>query len=175
MNHEYNIDEKIDLVPFNPDWLKMYKSEANRIKSNLEGIYIQHIGSTSIPNINAKPIIDIMIGINDWENREPIIEKLIHLGYVYFGEANVSGRLYFRKRNNGNFNLAVCQYKREIWVNNILFRDYLRQNSEIAKTYSLLKETIFRSGINTLLRYSESKHSFIDEILQKIKRGKVNK
>ncbi|STX81590.1 nucleotidyltransferase PLUS glutamate rich protein GrpB PLUS ribosomal protein alanine acetyltransferase [Legionella busanensis] len=169
MNNVGNIDEKVALVPFNPRWCKIYRSEVNRIKSNIELMHIEHIGSTSIPNIYAKPIVDIMIGLEDWENKESTCKNLINLDYEFFGEANVPGRIYFRKRNKNNFNIALCRYQSEIWINNILFRDYLIKHSEAAKAYSLLKKDILDSGGETLLIYSSRKASFIEETIKKAK------
>lgn len=139
-----NIDEEITLTPFNPQWSKIYQAEASRLHEKLSSkiAAIEHIGSTAIPAIHAKLIIDIMIGVENLTEIEPIIKSLQELGYEYCGEANVSGRLYFRIRNkNGqSFNLAVCQYQSTIWTNNLLFRDYLREHPDIAEHYSLLKK-----------------------------------
>ncbi|WP_419421507.1 GrpB family protein (plasmid) [Legionella sp. D16C41] len=169
MNNVGNIDEKVSLVPFNPKWRQIYKSEVNRIKNNIEFMHVEHIGSTSIPNIYTKPIVDIMIGLDDWENKESICNDLINLDYEFFGEANVLGRLYFRKRSKNNFNIALCRYQSEIWINNILFRDYLINHLDAARTYSSLKKDILNSGEDTLLIYSSRKASFIEEIIKKAK------
>jgi len=166
-----SLNEKIHLVPFNPLWETLYQTEALQLQKKLGRniVDIQHIGSTSVPNIYAKPIIDIMIGIKDLEKSELVVQTLRELDYEYFGEANVPGRLYLRKRTQNHFNIALCRHNSEIWMNNILFRDYLRHHPEDATTYSLLKKKIFDSGIDTLLPYSENKHAFIEEILLKAK------
>ena len=166
-----NLDEEITLVPFNPTWSQHYQLESRRLQQALgnEIIGIEHIGSTAIPNIYAKPIIDILIGIKDIRNPDTIIQKLNRLGYEYFGEANVPGRLYFRLRlkHGHQYNVALCEFENDIWNNNILFRDYLIKHPEEAKQYSLLKKAIFDSGVNLLLDYSSRKHNLITEILNK--------
>lgn len=171
LGNSLDIDEKIILVPFNHQWNELYKLEATRILKKLgtQIIEIQHIGSTSIPDIYSKPIIDIMIGIENLESPELAIKDLIELGYQYLGNANVPGRLYFRKRNPYSYNIALCQYQSEIWINNLLFRDYLIKYPDTAQTYSLLKKSVFDSGVDTLLNYSEMKHPFIDEMIKKAK------
>ena len=168
MTQLQGIDEKIQLVPFNPQWKKIYKTETDYLKNTLasEIIDIQHIGSTAIPDIYSKPIIDIMIGIKNLENAEFITQKLVESGYQYFGEANVPGRLYLRKRNTNNFNIALCQYQGDIWINNILFRNYLLKHPEAAAAYSSFKKNVFDSGADTLLKYSDIKHLYIDEIIK---------
>ena len=171
MNHN-NIDEAIKLAVFSKQWSRIYQSESIRIQEKLGNkiIDMQHIGSTAIPNIYAKPIIDIMIGVEDLNRSEITIRELVELGYEYLGEANVLGRLYFRIRGVNNFNIALCQYGGEIWTANILFRDYLRKNPTVAKRYSLFKKKIFDSGVNTLLKYSSLKQSLVDEILKNAKK-----
>lgn len=169
-----NLDEEITLTPFNPQWSKIYRTEASRLHEKLGGkiVTVEHIGSTAIPAIHTKPIIDIMIGIKSLTETKPIIKSLQELGYEYCGEANVPGRLYFRIRNkNGqNFNLAVCQHQSALWTDNLLFRDYLLEHPDIAQRYSLLKKEILAAGANTLLKYSELKHAFVEEIIAKAKK-----
>lgn len=165
------IDEAIQLVPFSEEWSEIYQLESVRIQKKLGNKIIKmlHIGSTAIPNIYAKPIIDIMIGVRNINNVEPIIKILLGLGYEYFGEVNVPGRLYFRIRGVKNCNIALCQYAGEIWSNNLLFRDYLRKYSVVAKNYSELKKKVFDSGVDTLLKYSDAKHSFIQGVIKNAK------
>lgn len=174
MTNQNNLDEKIALVPFNTQWTQAYQSEAERLQKKLghQIIGIEHIGSTAIPNIYAKPIIDIMIGVQDLSNTDSVIKQLQALHYEYFGEANVPGRLYFRYRGAQHYNLALCQYQSPIWVNNLLFRDYLRSNPEQAKIYSSFKQTIFNAGADSLLKYSDLKHPIVEEIIQKARAAK---
>jgi len=173
MTQQQDIDEKIQLVPFNPQWKEIYKSETDYLKNQLgsEMIDIQHIGSTAVPAIYSKPIIDMMIGIDNLENSGLITQKLVEFGYQYFGEANVPGRLYFRKRNKYNFNIALCQYQGDIWTNNILFRNYLLKHPEAAEAYSTFKKNAFDSGADTLLKYSTMKHTFIDEMIRNARKA----
>lgn len=168
-NHD--LDEEIEIVPFNLAWKEIFNQEAEAIQTKLgkEIICIEHIGSTSIPNILSKPIIDIMLGVENLEKTASIIKKLKDLGYQYFGTANVPGRLYLRKRSKNNFNVAICEYKSAIWNNNILFRDFLLANPDEAIAYSNHKKEIFQSGVMTLLEYSDKKHIYVTEILKKAK------
>jgi GrpB-like predicted nucleotidyltransferase (UPF0157 family) len=171
--NQNTVEEIIELVPFNPQWEKTYQLESFRIKEKLGSsiLDMRHIGSTAIPNIFAKPIIDIMIGIHNINSTETIIKQLIELGYEYLAEAGIPGRLYFRIRGKENYNIALCTYQGEIWENNLLFADYLRKHPVIAKRYSILKQELFNSGVNSLLKYSQLKSSFIDEIIKKAKKG----
>jgi len=161
-------NETVYLQAYDLQWLHAYQIEANRLQASLgkDLLGIEHIGSTAIPNMDAKPIVDIMLGIADLGDSEPIRQKLIKLGYHYFGEANVAGRLYFLLCAKHDYNLAVCQYQASIWQNNLLFRDFLRAHPEIASQYSQLKQKIVASGVQTLLEYSNHKQDFIENVLR---------
>lgn len=128
---------------------------------------VEHIGSTSIPGILAKPIVDIMIGVKSLSLEKFQIDKVIEIGYEYLGEAGVSGRLHFRKRCPKVYNVHITRFGKFIWNNNILLRDYLRNNKDETKRYSDLKKIIISEGISALLEYSEHKADFISEILKK--------
>ena len=78
------------------------------LKLGQQTLGIEHIGSTAVPELQAKPVIDIMIGIKELQHSRQVIQDLSELNYEFLGEANVPGRLYFRKRGERAFNLAVC-------------------------------------------------------------------
>lgn len=162
------IDEKIQIEEHNPEWFKQYECEKNQLCETLGELVlgIEHIGSTSIPDIWAKPIVDILIGVKSLPIEKFQINKVIELGYEYLGEAGVSGRLYFRKRFPQKYNIHITQIGSEIWNNNIILRNYLLNNKEAAKKYSDLKQAIISEGISTLLEYSIRKDNFIRELLE---------
>jgi len=164
------INEKIHIEEYNPEWVRQYEYEKEKLCSALGNtvLGIEHIGSTSIPGIWAKPIIDIMIGVKSLPLEECLIDKVIELGYENLGEAGVSGRIYFRKRFPKAYNVHITQFGNLIWKNNILLRDFLRSNKDEAMRYSELKRMIISEGVNNLLEYSERKADFIDEILKKV-------
>ena len=162
------IDEKIHIEEHNPEWIMEYEYEKRQLCETLGDavLGIEHIGSTSIPGIWAKPIVDILIGVKSLPIDRYLINKVIELGYEYFGESGVSGRFYFRKRFPKGFNVHITQIGNEIWNNNILLRNFLRRNENEAKKYSELKQNIISQGVNTLLEYSDRKATFIIELLK---------
>ncbi|TCZ69015.1 GrpB family protein [Paenibacillus albiflavus] len=128
---------------------------------------IQHFGSTSVPGMIAKPIINILIGVLNMDLDKTIIKDLIQAGYEGFGEAGVPGRLYFRKRKEVQaFNLAIVEWNGEQWNNNILIRQFLRQNPENAREYSERKFEAVSKGLTTLLSYSDEKAEYVYNLLQ---------
>lgn len=163
------IDERIHIEEYNPEWVRQYEYEKERLCNALGDMIlgIEHIGSTSIPGIWAKPIVDIMIGVKSLPLEKSQISKIIKLGYENLGEAGVSGRIYFRKRFPKAYNVHITQFGNSIWKNNILLRDFLRSNKDEAMKYPELKKIIISEGVNNLLEYSDRKADFISEILKK--------
>lgn len=168
---DIQIDEEIHLEEYNPVWVKQYEDEKLNIIQALEDIefFIEHFGSTSIPGMTAKPIVDILVGVSQIPVDYKILKKLTNLGYENFGEIS-PGRLYFRKRKETSFNIAVVQYGSEIWVNNIVLRDYLRLHQEEARQYSDAKINAYADGCRTLLKYSDSKGPYISELLTRARK-----
>ncbi|MDB5087969.1 MAG: hypothetical protein JWR09_1963 [Mucilaginibacter sp.] len=171
MNMLSEIDENIAVINYEPGWRQLFKTEEREIKSavNESEIWIEHIGSTAVTGLIAKPIIDIQLGISDWILLEEVKPILIALRYEYFGEAGVPGRHYFRKRRDNAFNVHVILRESTLWANNILIRNYLKNNKAIADEYGRLKLLAIEKGFNTLLAYSDHKNSFIKGLLDRAK------
>jgi len=166
------IDETIEVVPYDERWVSLYEGEKEKL-TNIFGetaVDIQHFGSTSVPGMFAKPIIDILIGVRTLELEPGLTEALEQYGYEGFCEAGVSGRLYFRKRKELSCNLAVVVWKSEQWNNNLLMRDYLREHCEEAQKYSELKLVTIKKGTTTLLAYSDEKEDFVGSLLERAKK-----
>lgn len=163
------IDEPVHLSPYNPEWPALFAAEAERIVSNVHlRIAVEHIGSTSVAGLLAKPIIDIMIGIQA-EDTESVRRNLRSLGYDDLGEAGVPGRLYFRKRVPHAFNVQVVHHDGPIWKSNIALREYLRHDREAARRYAEVKQSAIESGATMLLSYSEYKREIVTELIARAK------
>lgn len=165
-----DIEEPVHIVPYNYQWPKLFELEKMKLKQALNEVFLEfeHIGSTSVPGLSAKPIIDIMIGVKIYPLSEVLIRQICDLGYSFHGEANVPGRLYFTKRKQHHFNLAVVLFLGEHWVTNIKFRNYLRNHPQVCREYEKIKSTAVESGANMLLSYSEFKKEFMANILRRL-------
>ena len=163
------IDELIHLEKYNPLWKKHFICEQQRLKVTLkiDLVDIQHIGSTAISNIYAKPIIDIMIGVERFPPPQYITNKLINLGYDSFGEANVPDRLYFAYRQALLFNVHIVERDGLHWKSNLAFRDYLKACPEEAKSYEEVKMKAVKSGALSLLKYSAAKSAIIEQLISR--------
>lgn len=135
---EPNIDEPVHLRPHDPAWPELFAHESTRILASVEPeCAVEHIGSTAVSGLDAKPIIDIMIGVSAFSPGHPIVAHLVEMGYESLGETGIPGRLYFRRRSVAQpFNVHVVQHDGLIWCDNVALRDYLLVNPEAARRYA---------------------------------------
>ncbi len=163
--------KKVKLSNYNLGWKKLYQKEEKLIRSVIEKyiLDIQHVGSTSIPKVKAKPIIDIAIGVKSLKVGEKCIKLLERLGYEYKCDAGIKGRHFFTKgsENNRTHYLHIEKLNGKLWENHILFRDYLIKHKEAVKEYSGLKEELVKKYKDNRDIYTIKKNSFIQKILKK--------
>ena len=118
---------QIQLSPYEPGWQILFLEERDRLQASI-GEYIldiQHIGSTSIPGMPAKPILDIGIAVTNFEEAVRCIPPMEKLGYRYKGENGIPRRHYFVKGDPRTFHVHMVEIESEGWRSNLLFRDYL--------------------------------------------------
>jgi GrpB-like predicted nucleotidyltransferase (UPF0157 family) len=159
------VDEPITLEHYDPTWPVQFAREAARLRNGHEETVrsIEHIGSTAVAGLAAKPIVDVMIGVDDLSTTKELARQLAALGYEDCGGAE--GRRYFRKRGNGqHFNVQVMEYRSPEWRASILFRDYLRSDDDAMQRYSDAKQAAVNAA-PTLLAYSARKARIIEELL----------
>lgn len=169
-------NKKVSLMPDDEYWREKFRNEKKIIQEKIKdkNIVIEHIGSTAIPEIPAKPIIDIGIGIYKSTNIEGLVKSLEEVGYIHKGENGISGRYYFvkGKPENRKFHIHMFEVNHPDWKNHLLFRDYLIDNVELAKEYGELKLKNWKLHMGNRKGYTDSKNSFIKKILKKAKKDK---
>lgn len=161
----------IVVVPYQTDWPQLYAQEAAKIKEALGDncIAVHHIGSTSVPGLSAKPVIDMIAVI---KNPDTAVAPLENLGFQYKGEYNIPMRLYFNRSTGIDTNLHVYQENHPEIDLNLLFRDYLRQHPEARDEYAKLKATLlqdkssYEKNKSVFTGYNLGKDAFIRKILQ---------
>lgn len=163
-----DLDEPIQLVEYDEDWPHLSEREMLRLRSALGAPHpaIEHIGSTAVPGLVAKPIVDLMLGTDTLPPALATVTRLQNLGYCCLGEAGVAGRYYFRLRGPVAFNLHVVQHFGEHWKSNIALRDFLRADADARLRYAAAKRAAVASGARTLLAYSDAK---ADELARLVK------
>ncbi|MDO8522981.1 MAG: GrpB family protein [bacterium] len=154
------------LEPYSKNWQILYKIESEKIREVLVGAVtdIQHIGSTSIPNMKAKPIIDIAAMVDSFDKIEDLIQRLSDIGYVYYQQKSSSERYFFEK--NDAYHLSITIPTVSFRRRQILFRDYLIEHPEIAKEYEILKESLLNKSVDGTSGYIEGKTEFVNKVLK---------
>jgi ribonuclease-3 len=155
------IDEPVTLAEPDPAWPALAAEEIARLRGALGEARIEHVGSTAVPGLLARPVVDLLLGATALSPAMRIPE------YEACGEAGVPGRLYFRKRAPAAFNLYVVEEGGALWLEALALRDYLRAHPDEAARYAARKREAIASGANTLLRYSDEKSPLLIDLLSR--------
>jgi GrpB-like predicted nucleotidyltransferase (UPF0157 family)/GNAT superfamily N-acetyltransferase len=163
--------KSIDVVPYNSEWIQWFEEEAVSINQVLQDncLAIYHIGSTAIPELSAKPIIDMIVVVKDLQQS---IIPLEGMGYKCKGELNIPFRIYFSKKGQRTFHIHMYEEDSPEIDLNILFRDYLRSHPESRREYADLKQELlldkssFERKQPLFSGYTLGKDHFIRKILQ---------
>ncbi len=159
---------KVEVVPYDRRWAEQFKGEAGRITAVLcqEAQAIHHIGSTSIPGIVSKPIIDILVEVKAIEKVDEFNGDMIGLGYQPRGEYGIPGRRYFIRDvgATGTHHVHMFTAGDPQVERHLNFRDYMLAHPEEARAYSLVKEDLARRFPEDMDSYVEGKDGFIKEM-----------
>lgn len=162
----------VEVVPYDPEW----KNEFNRIKEQLLSyigdliITVEHVGSTSIEGLSAKPIIDLDLVMDSYDVLPAIIERLQQYGYVHQGDLGIEGREAFQRVVDDEFmkyHLYVCPKDGKGYLEHIAFRDYLRSDTAACQDYETLKLNLAEQHRHDIDAYCEGKTAFVTSILKK--------
>jgi GrpB-like predicted nucleotidyltransferase (UPF0157 family) len=148
-------------------WAELYREEEKRIRTALGALIIdlQHIGSTAIPGIKAKPVLDMLAGVERLENGLLCKAPLEAIGYDYIARAGIANDHVFGKGAPRTHYLHVVEYAGAKWVNHLLFRDRLRNDLELAQAYENLKQELSSKFSDSHKKYHDAKSEFIDEVV----------
>lgn len=159
-------NKNISLMPHTELWKECFENEKNELERRIAGLEIEHVGSTAIPWIPAKPIIDIVMSVG---KPERVIEDIEDCGYEYMVEKGVKGRFYFVKgqEENRTHHIHLFEKDNQRYQDHLLFRDYLTENRDLAERYGKLKLELWRKNRGERRKYTEEKSDFITHILDK--------
>jgi len=178
------------IVKYQSCWETNFEKIKEVIQSELEGleVRIEHIGSTAVRNLAAKPIIDIDISYHGSVKFYQVKNKLGKLGYNHIGNLGIQGREVFKRENrkydhqildNIAHHLYVCPIDSPEFIRHILFRDYLRNNENARMEYEILKLSIAKQANQVHKDYAYIKEilakEFIESILRKAKENPQSK
>ena len=160
--------QHIVVVDYDPLWPLLFRKEADAISRILGDnlVLIHHIGSTSVPFLAAKPIIDIMPVVKDLSGVDAVSEEFVKLGYEYLGEFGIKGRRYLRKGGQERTHqIHIFQMEDDTNIlRHLAFRDYLRSHRDVAMEYAALKKDLAARFPYDIDGYCDGKDAFVKRI-----------
>jgi GrpB-like predicted nucleotidyltransferase (UPF0157 family) len=161
--------QRVFLVPHDLRWREEFAREAAAVREALPGVLVavHHIGSTAIPGICAKPIIDMLAVTGDLAKLDANAARLEALGYETMGEFGIAGRRYFRKTDAAGgrtHQVHALQAGSPQIARHLAFRDFLRAHPGCARDYDALKQRLAEAHPNDLSGYTDGKDDFIREV-----------
>ncbi|KMN46209.1 GrpB family protein [Bacillus paramycoides] len=168
--------DEIKLVSYTDEWKKEFSKVKHEIQksTNIDANRIEHIGSTAIEGMISKPIIDILVAIDDLNAVEKsVIDGLQSIGFLRLKVVR-SGEIVFAKFTDSTFQkrthyIHLVEYEKEIWNNLIFFRDYLNDNDEAKIEYKDLKLDYIKKDSVGIKGYTDYKEGFVSSVLKKQK------
>ncbi|HEY4483257.1 MAG TPA: GrpB family protein [Candidatus Paceibacterota bacterium] len=164
----------VRLEEYNPEWRNLFEQEKELLLKTFGSriIAIEHIGSTAIPGLESKPIIDISVAVESLDDIDDFITKLQELGYEYMPERRFSDRQFFPKgpAEKRTHHVSLVEITSETgWNNHILFRDYLREHADVRNEYAKLKRELAEKYADNRGEYTERKKKFVMEVINHAK------
>jgi GrpB-like predicted nucleotidyltransferase (UPF0157 family) len=170
---------KVEVVPHNPGWRDAFEAEAKHVAAALgeNVVAIHHIGSTAIPDIYAKPVLDLLVEVRDItevDGQSPAMESR---GYEVMGEYGIPGRRYFRKDNQEGVrthNIHAFETGSAEVERHLAFRDFMIAHPGDAQRYSELKRRLAEEYPQSIDRYMDGKDGFIKEMDRRAARWRTS-
>jgi GrpB-like predicted nucleotidyltransferase (UPF0157 family) len=170
--------QPVEVVDYDRDWPRQYEEERDRIAAAIgdSAVAIEHVGGTAVPGLPAKPVIDLMVGVEDIERAGPAVAGLINLGYEYVPEfeSQLPDRRYFRRGSPESHHVHMVPVDSDYFAEHLLFRDWLRAHPQAAEEYGKLKRGL--AGRFPLDRdaYRAGKVPFIEMVVAAARREAVS-
>ena len=168
---------RVEIAEYDPKWVMLYRNEKGKIQAAIGHVAgaVEHIGSTAVPGLGAKPIIDIMVAIRLLSEADKCLEPLRSIGYEYQPQHEVSmpERRFFSKGEppiEQHYHLHMVEKRSEFWKQHLAFRDYLRTHPEKARQYYELKKKLASAYGSDREGYTEAKTQFIESVVNEAMR-----
>ena len=157
---------QIIIEEYQETWPQLFIAEKERLSSLLPASSrIEHIGSTSVPGLAAKPVIDIMVGLADFAVADELVPCIASLQYEYlkFIESQMPYRRFFRKFEGQirTHHIHMVEIGTEFWNRHLAFRNYLREHDDVANDYATLKRELAQRDWDDMNDYADAKTEFI--------------
>ena len=169
-------NNEVRLVEYSPKWRDEFERSKNLIldHTHIPENRIEHIGSTSIIGMSAKPIIDIVIGVDDLEKVDKTLFKELEKAGFFRLKVNRPNEIVLAKFLDESYKVKthfihLVEYKKDLWHNLIFFRDYLNSNKEDREKYLDIKKKYVSKSSTGIIDYTNYKENFVKEIYKKRK------
>ena len=162
----------VKVVDYDPGWASRYEAEADAVRRAVGDLIVdvQHVGSTAVQDLCAKPIVDIAVAVNTFNVMGTLVGCLTSIGYIDRADGGRDGGYLLVRDSNPEVrtvHLHVVEQSDTQWTNYIAFRDILRRDSSIREQYSELKRQLAIRFPNDRKSYTDNKNVFIQEVLSK--------
>lgn len=158
----------VEVIKSNTEWPSLFEMEALHLKKALNCLEIHHIGSTAIPNLAAKPILDMIPVVDSLLEVDFNASEMERLGYKVMGEHGIAFRRFFQKKGlKASYNIHVYENGNPEIERHLKFRNWMRENEDDRKAYEKLKISLAQKYPNDLLKYCLGKEDFVSEIDKK--------
>jgi GrpB-like predicted nucleotidyltransferase (UPF0157 family) len=161
---------RVRVVPYSEAWPTLYAAEIARVAPLLAAagvrLAFEHTGSTAVPGLAAKPIIDILAGLADEDGRGAAIAALQAAGYVHRGEQEIPGRDFFRRGEPRQYHVHLTRVDSAFWHDHRTFRDWLRAHPDAAREYMALKRSLAERHPTDREAYIAGKTVFVERVLR---------
>jgi len=162
------------LVPYDPLWPRHFQEIRDQILSVAADLLVEveHIGSTALPGLAAKPFLDLMPCLRSYDDGLALAERLGVLGYEYKGEYGIPGRHYFSKWIDTGapackHNVHAYEVGHAEWTRHLVFRDALRADSALRAEYEAFKENLAAVHHDDVQAYASAKSGFVDAVISR--------
>lgn len=165
--------KKFKILAYSQKYKKLFKKKKEEIANVIKRAEINHIGSTAVPNLGGKRIIDIMIAVPDWKAARKYVESLKKIGFTHV-HPEERGRIFLSKDMDRKFNdthIHIVKKGSKTYKDFLTFREYLRKNKNEAKKYFKFKSRTAQKTKNNRNRYRKLKGDYIENVLKKINKG----
>lgn len=162
-------------MPYDPEWPGLYLAESARIHAavsaaGLTPLVLEHVGSTAVPGLAAKPILDVLAGVAVGAPMGAYIDPLVTAGYVHRGEQGIPGREFFRRGEPRAHHVHMTAIGSAFWHDHLCFRDYLRRHPDARDEYARLKQELATRFPRDREAYIDAKGPFVREVLRLARR-----
>jgi GrpB-like predicted nucleotidyltransferase (UPF0157 family) len=159
----------VRLVPYHAAWPRAFMTESRRLRRQLQDaglpVTLEHMGSTAVPGLIAKPVLDILAGYPRGADPAPYVRAFVDAGYVHRGEQEIPGREFFRRGDPRAYHVHLVAIGSPFWLDHLAFRDRLRADVALRDAYAALKWELAGRFPNDRASYIEGKTDFVRSVL----------